>query len=173
MPPRKDLKDDEILRFFRFSLTESAVATFTEESYDTQLSIDRGIIWLLHFIELKMLYSSVDDPAQNAEEHVEFQITRESKSAMLHLNSPDVIFKAQIEKDRTATIGTDAGPVILGSRAPIIYSYAPPIAYAAQSIHVAVHSTCAAVQTVNGRVGYTLRRVTDKFFYRVASALIS
>lgn len=169
----KDLKDAEILRFQRFSVVESAAATFTEQSYDTQLSIDRGLIWLIHFIEFYMTADQVDDPAQNAYESLLCQITRESKTAEVNLSNADLVALHVIQKDRTATIGTDAGPVIHLHDFPSVHYYNPPIAYAAQNIYIAVQSTSASAQTVTGRIGYTLRKVSDKFFYRVAQALIS
>lgn len=170
---RKDLRDDEILRFLRFSVTESAAATFTEESYDTQLSIDRGLIWMIHWIEVDLTSPSCDDPAAAAHESVLVQISRESKSATLGLNDADLIYTGSVIWHRSAAIGTDAGPMATYEFSPYKYNYDPPLPFAAQNIYVGVEGSAAAAKTVKGRIGYTMRRVTDKFFYRVAQALIS
>lgn len=170
---RKDLRDDEILRFLRFTVTESAAATYTQQSYDTQLSIDRGLIWMIHFIEYDMHAASIDDPAADAFEQITCAITRESKTAIPNLDDPDLISRFRILKDRSAAIGTDAGPMFFMSETPNKIPYSPPIVFAAQNIHVGLLSTSTAAKTVTGRIGYTLRRVSDKFFYRVAQALIS
>lgn len=174
MASRKDLKDHEILRFQRFMVTESAPATFTQQSFDTQLSIDRGLLWLIHFIEFAgILPSSIDDPAASASEYISAQITRESKDSLVSLDNADCIAKITLQKERSAAIGTDAGPMVFMGIEPIHLNYYPALAYAAQNIYVSIVSTSAAAQVVRGRIGYTLRKVTDKFFYRVAQALIS
>lgn len=173
MTSTKDLRDDEILRFLRFSVTESAAATYTEVSYDTQLSIDRGLIWLIHFIQIEMLGSALDDPAAGAGENLKVQIAREGQSDIVNYSDADLIELAVMEIDRSAAVGTDAGPMYWLSNSPKTFVYAPPLAYAAQNIYIGVKSSSGSAQTAYGRIGYTLRRVTDKFFYRVAQALIS
>lgn len=169
----KDLGDEEIVRFQRFNVAESAAATYTEQSYDTQLSIDRGFIWMIHWIEAALYAGQIDDPAQDAAESISIQILRESQAGILSLSDPDVMWMVTKQKDRMATIGTDAGPVVHLDSYPLIWSFPIPLPFAAQNIHIGVVSTCAAPQSVSGRVAYTLRRVSDKFFYRVAQALIS
>lgn len=167
-----DLKDSEILRFLRFSVTESAAATFTQTSIDTNLSVDRGVIWLIHFIEMGLDPEYIDDPAQNATETFKIQVTRESKTAILSYNDADLIEMGIASKDRVATIGTEAGPSIQYAISPHMFKYQPAIPYAAGTIYVGVQSTSSAAKTGVGRIGYTIRHVSDKFFYRVASALI-
>jgi hypothetical protein len=169
----RDLRDDEILRFLRFSVTESAAATYTEVSYDTQLSIDRGLIWMIHSVEFDITLANVDQPAAGANENLAVQIMREPQSDISNFADPDLIYLHTIFKDRGAAIGTDAGPVIFGAFRPFRVTFPIPIPYAAQAIHIGIKSTNAAATSSTGRIGYVLRRVTDKFFYRVAQALIS
>jgi len=169
----RDLRDDEIIRFLRFSVTESAAATFTQQSYDTQLSIDRGYIWMIHWIEAQINPNKLEMPAANDIETVSLQIARESQAAMHDLNNPDIIAYTEMQIKRSAAIGTDAGPLWVDWHSPIKTEYPIPLPYAAQEIHVGLVTSHASVQTINGRIAYTLRRVSDKFFYRVAQALIS
>lgn len=168
----QDLKDDEILRFFRASVTESAAATFTQQEIDTQLSIERGYIWLIHFLEFFITPSEVDDPAQGTMERIMTQVTRESQSSILAYNDSDLIESVHYFQDRSATIGTDAGPAWYYNWLPKFYAYYPAIPYAAQSIYIGVHSTSSSAVTIYVRGGYTLKKVSDKFFFRVAQALI-
>lgn len=170
---RRDLRDDEVIRFLRYSVTESAAATYTQDSYDTNLSIHTGLIWMIHWIEMNLSPSSVDDPAQDASEWIKCQITRESKAAMVYLDNTDLIAIAALVKDRSATIGTAAGPDTYMGSEHVMIKFPIPIPYAAQNIYIAAQSTSAAAVTIRGRVAYTLRKVSDKFFYRVAQALIS
>jgi len=170
---RRDLRDDEIVRFCRFSITESAAATFTQVSYDTQLSIDRGFLWMIHWVEASMQASKMEDAAQDASEVLSLQVTRESKAATVRISDADCIFRYATEVSRYATIGTDAGPVVIQDNYPIIYTFPLALPYAHQEIYVAVQSSNATPVVVYGRLAYTLRKVSDKFFYRVAHAMIS
>lgn len=170
----KDLRDDEIIRFLRFSITESAAATFTQQSYDTNLSIDRGIIWMIHWIEWDLNVAHIaDDPAQGASESITGQVTREGKSALLQHDDSDLIAKTAVIWKHAATIGTEAGPMYALDTYPKIQHFPIPLPFANQTIYIAILSTAGAAQTSRGRLAYTLRRVTDKFFYRIAQALIS
>lgn len=169
----RDLKDDEIIRFLRFSVTESAAATFTEQDYDTQLSIDRGLIWMVHFIEVDANVLDLDEVAAGGNESINLQICRESQSDILAFNDSDVIYSFSEVITRSAAIGTDAGPLYNLDYFPKMTKFPIPLPYANQSIYIGLKSTAAAAKTVTGRIGYILRRVSDKFFYRVAHALIS
>ena len=170
----KDIKESDILRFLRFSVVESAAATFTESEFDTQLSVYAGFIWMIAFMEIDgMTASSIDDAAQGANEELNVQITRESKSALVNYNDSDLIEKVRVETERYATIGTDAGPVVLLTQSPIIITYPIPLPYAGQSIYIGVQSTAGAAKTVRGRIGYTIKKVSDKFFFRVAQSLLT
>lgn len=170
---RRDLRDDEVTRFLRFTVTESAAGTFSETSYDTQLSIDRGLIWLIHAVEFSTALANLETPAAGAVETAAAQITRESQTALLDLNDPDLIARDYAVIRRSAAIGTDAGPLWVYDHGPRRIDFIPPLPYAASTIYIGIQTSNAAAQTVTGRIHYTLRRVTDKFFYRVAQALIS
>jgi len=169
----KSLLDDEVVRFQRFSVTESGAATFTQAAFDTQLSIERGVIWLIHCIEWLIFPDNLDDVAAGSFENVMCQITRESKSDIVYLNDSDLIsFYAQ-SIGRSAAIGTDAGPLWwYDNDLPKVQKFALPIPYAAQNIYVAIKSTNASPQTIRGRIHYTIKEVSDAYFYRVAQALI-
>lgn len=169
----RDLRDDEILRFLRFEVTESAAATYTQKTIDTQLSIDRSIIWMIHSVDVFGINSmNLEDSAQNASESMNLQITRESKSSIIEYDDADLVERFQYAVKRYATIGTDTGPVCIPAVDPLKCVFPIPIAYAAQNIHVGIQTSHATPQVIRGRIGYTLRKVSDKFFYRVASALI-
>jgi hypothetical protein len=170
---RRDLRDDEVIRFQRFEVAESAAATYTEQSYDTQLSIDRGLIWMIHWVEYQITPVKIEVPAVNTHEYASCQICRESQSGMRDLDDPDVVALFEKVVKRADTIGAEAGPLIYYWEVPSLQQFPMPLVYAAQTIHVGVLGTAAAAITLQGRIAYTLRKVTDKFFYRVAQALIS
>lgn len=168
-----DLKDSDIQRFLRLTLTESAAATYTEFSADTQLSIDRGMIWLINRIEYQISIANLDDAAQNTAESIQCHIARESQSTVLSLSDPDCIDRIRMTDDRYATIGTEAGPLNRWAIDPFTHTFNPPLPYAATTIYGGIISTCGSAATAIVRIGYTLIKVSDKFFYRVAQALIS
>ena len=170
--PNVALTDEKILRFMRFTVTESAAGTFTEVGFDTQLSIERGVIWMVHFAEFEALAGNIDDPAQNAVESSTIQLTRETKTAIVDYNDADVVEQFRLQWQRGATIGTDAGPMWNMVKSPDKYNFSPPIPYAASSLFVGVQGSAGSAQTFRGRVGYTIMSVSDKFFFRVAAALI-
>jgi len=166
------LTDEAILRFFRFSVVETAAATFTEQGLDTQLSIERGVIWLIHFIEFEVLGATLDDPGAASSEEFQVQLTRETKPTIVGYDDADLIEKYQLQIDRATAIGTDAGPLYKVTESPKMIRYVPAIPFAASTLFVGVAGTSGSAGTYRGRVGYTIRTVSDKFFFRVASALI-
>jgi len=176
MPPqvKKTLSDEEILRLARVRVSESAAATFTQVSLDTQLSVDRGVIWMIHFIEF--FFQNVEllgEVAAAGNEQIVCQITRESKTGIVTGNDSDVVQMEKIFASRSAAIGTDAGPLWLEGSGIRRYDFTVPLPYAAQNIYAGILGTDAsAAHTVDIRIGYTIRQVTDQFFFRVASALI-
>lgn len=168
-----DPKMEEILRMFRFSVTESAAGTFTQTSYGTNLSLERGVIWEVHFIDFEILPSTIDTPAAGADEQTQVQITRESKSALVNLDDADLIALVIAEVSRSSAIGTDAGPLWKYWLNPLRFNFNPPLLYGAANIYCAIKSTSGTARTGRGRVGYTLRSVTDKMFYQIATALLN
>lgn len=169
-----ELTDEQVLRFCRFTITESAASTFTQQILDTQLSIERGVIWLIHAVDWLMLGGELEAPGAGAAETFQAQITRESKAAIIFPSDADLIdYHSQYIK-RSAAIGTDAGPLWwYEQNAMKRHDYALPIPYAAQNIYLALQSTNASSPaTIYGRIHYTIRKVNDAYFYRVAQALV-
>lgn len=168
-----DPKEEEILRWLRFAVTESAAATYTEVSIATNLSLERGVIWDIHMVEFGISPKNINNPAAGSREEVVMQVTRESKSSIVELNDSDLIDLCSMEVDRSTAIGTDAGPLYIYFPSPIRHAFHPPILYGAENIYVALKTLNGAATTIRGRLGYTLRSVSEKVFYRVAQALVN
>lgn len=171
----RDLDDEDILRIARLSVTESAAGTYTQTSIDTQLSIERGVIWMIHFIEFS--YSQVallTEVAPASIESITAQITRESKDAIQSFTAADTVQAQSHVVSRSAAIGTDSGPLWLHDVTPKRFDYAVPMVYAGQNIFFGIKGSDASLtHTVEARIGYSIRTVSDKFFFRVAQALVS
>lgn len=167
------LTDEEVLRIARLRVTETAAATYTQGSIDTQLSVERGVIWMIHFIEFQ--FGSVIGLAgvgANAVEDYKCQVTRESKEGMLQGSDADVIQQYRLQMIRSAAIGTDVGPLYSIVDLTRRFDYQVPIPYASQSLFASLVTTHTAAQVVDVRVGYTIKEVDDQFFFRVAQALL-
>lgn len=174
MPVAKALSDAEILRFARLLVTETGAATFTQTTHDTQLSIDRGVIWLIHNIDYHLNFDTIPDIAAGATGKIEVQVSRESKSAIIELDDADCIDRLEEVIHRYATIGTDAGPAFLAQNtlSPIRHTFDPPIPYASQNIYLGILSGGVA-QSAIARIAYTIQHVSEKYFWRVAQALLA
>lgn len=176
MAKYQTLKDEEIVRTSRSAVTESAAATFTEVSIDTQLSIERGVIWMVHKVEFHLSKAAVNvmmEVAQGSKEDVSLQLTRESKTAIVNPDNADLIAHMQFSLHQHATIGTEAGPLWIYTLFPVCYDFQPALPYASQSMFFGIlGSDASAVQTGYVRVYYTIRSVSDKYFFRVAQALL-
>ncbi len=169
----KDLSDEEILRIARLRVTESAASTYTETSVDTQLSVERGVIWMIHFIEFDFeTVGALKEAAANTVEDLEAQITRESKDGAVLSDNADVVQRRKLILARSPAIGTDAGPLSFVIPTVLRVDYPIPLPYASQSLFMGVLGTAAVPHTVAARIGYTVREVSDKFFFRVAQALL-
>jgi hypothetical protein len=170
----KALKDEEIVRSLKSKVTESGVATYTEIAIDTQLSIERGVIWLIHSIEfyIEELGSLLGGVIADGTEEIELHVARESKAAICDPNDADLIQGLGYDMTRAAAIGTDAGPLYVHVSQPDIFKYAPPLPYASQTIYFGIKSTRATVMSSYLRILYTIRSVSDKYFFRVAQALL-
>jgi hypothetical protein len=166
--------DDEIIRFLRGSAIESAASTFTQTSQDTQLSVERGVVMLIHWLELEFeTIGLLSEVAANASEAITAQITRETETAIQNIDSTDVVLKYELNLVRAAAIGTDAGPLWFQHTNPVRFDYPVPIVYASQNIFFGIQGTDGATpHSVSYRIGYTLREVSDEFFFRVATALL-
>jgi hypothetical protein len=169
------LKDEEIVRSLKGTVTESAAATYTETAIDTQLSIERGVIWLIHGIQFfpSELMATVSSIAANGEEFFHMHVSRESKSAICVPNDADLIQRCDYDIVRSAAIGTDAGPLWVTSyMVPRVFAYNPPLPYASQTIYLGLIGSSGAVETAYFQILYTIRSVSDKYFFRVAQALL-
>lgn len=167
------LKDLDVLRYLRFIVTESAAATFTEIEIDTQLSIERGVIWLIRSLELDIPVDTMDDPAVDTSEGIAIAVTRSSQSDIISFNDPDLVMQYAIAVNRANTIGTPAGPLWWIRENPSVQKFSIPIVYAGVSIFVGIKSTSAGAKVVSGRIGYSLAKVSDQDFFRVANAILS
>jgi len=174
MARRKDLTDEEILRMARIRITESALSTFTQGELQTQLSVERGVIWMVHWCEFFFPDSEDMTEVQAAgSEKQTAQVTRESKTALIDNSDSDMLQSCELKASRSAAIGTDAGPLWYTNIMPVLFHYPIPMPIASQSIFVGLQSSDANVTTrVDVRIGYTIREVSDKFFFRVAQALV-
>lgn len=182
MPKRRvsnvsTVKDDEILHVARITAVQSAAAAFAETEHDTQLSVERGYIWMITMVEFGFNIFSTSPydavAAGTTERHI-FQVTKESQSAGVGMNDASLVCNAMQLINRDAAIGTDAGPLYYQFRFPYIRDFSSnPIPYAAQNIYFGFDSTNAAALTVNCRIFYYLRHVSDKYFFRVAQSLLS
>lgn len=171
----KKLDDDTVLRIVRGSVTESAAATFTEIQLDTQLSVERGVIWQIHFIEFGFRTQDImKEVGAGNTEKIQAQITREAKTDIESFQAADTLQGAEIVVARKIAIGTDAGPLYWVFLGPNRYDFPIPMSFAGQNIYFGIKGTdSTAIHTVDFRIGYTIREVSDKFFFRVASSLLS
>ena len=162
----------EYLNFLRFTVDESAAATFTQQELDTNLSAERGVLMEIHSIEFEFLDSILmREVAAGASEQIICQITRESKSANATLNDADVIAKAWHQISRSAAIGTDAGPLYFTPDSMIKIDFPLPIPYVKPSIFVGIVATIATATRVRGRIGYTIRDIARDEFLELLVAL--
>ena len=168
------LKDEEIVRVLKGSVSLSAPATYTETELATQLSIERGVIWLIHALEFHIIEPmlKVAEVGANASESIYAHVAREPKEAILDPDEPDLIHRYDIDIGRSAAIGTDAGPLWNVIEQPKVYQFTPPLPYAADSIYLGLNSTSGSVLTCHFRIRYTIRSVTDKYFFRIAQAIL-
>jgi len=168
------LSDESILRIARMRVSESAAGVFTQLSADTQLSVERGVIWMIHFVEFTFEnLVLLNEVAAAAVERVEAQLTRDTKTLIVTGDDTDIIQQCTREIYRSAAIGTDAGPLYWTGNAQVRYDFPMPVPYAAQNLFLGIQGTHASsAHTVSARVGYSIREVDDQFFFRVASALL-
>lgn len=175
MAKKGSTSDLVVVRMARGRVTESAGTVFTEIEVDTQLSADRGLIWLIHWIEFEFeRLELLDAVAQGDLEEVFAQITKSTQTAIINLDDPDLVQKKTYQLARAATIGTDAGPISFLTESVSRVHYPIPVPYAGQGIFVGLQGTEAGgTHTLAVRIGYTLKEVDDRTFYRIAQALVS
>jgi len=176
MNKKADLRETDMLRIARIVAAQSAAAAFVQTEHDTQLSIERGYIWLINMIEFGMNLTSQKfdiDIAANTVECNQFQVTRESQSAIINLNDTAMICNHQEQLVRSPAIGTDAGPLYFQGQSPIRIYFPIPYPYAGQNIYFSFDSSRGSALTVVARIFYTVKNVSDKYFFRVAQSLLS
>ncbi len=169
------LKDDEVVRILRHRCIQGSADAFKECEIETQLSIERSIVWMIHSIEFDFENISQMSPvAANDERWMAQQVTRESKSAIVNSDDTDLLQKSKIQVARSAAIGTDAGPLWVGNDTIRTIHYPKPILYAGSKIFWSVDTENFTAAIYMGlRIFYTIARVDDKQFFRVASSLLS
>jgi len=156
----------------RVRADHSNTTTFVESALSTNLAIDRGYIWLINRISF---YSStpLQDPAAGTSESYVFQITRESKAAIITtLNTPDLICLVKEQINRSAAIGTDAGPLYFRSVWPLVVDFPIPLAFAGNNLYFATQSSCTLLSVMSAEVQFTLQKVKENDYLRIASALL-
>ena len=156
----------------RVRASQSINNTYGEVTISTNLSIDRGYIWLIRRI-LFYWDTELEDAAQNAEEGYTFQITRESKAACLTtLNSADLIALHRYVCVRAATIGTDVGPMWWITQKPLIVEFPTPLAFAGNNLYFGVLSQIGTAVIYSTEIQFTLQKVKEGDYLRIASALL-
>lgn len=162
----------DFLNFLRFSVTESAAATFTQAEIDTNLSAERGVMMEIHSIEIDHnVFQYFREVAANSAEWWRFQVTRETKTGLINGNDADLIWQVSQQITRAAAIGTDTGPLYALSDTTLRVDFPLPIPYVKPSIFVNLQATAASPTTVYGRIGYTLREVSREEFLELLVAL--
>ncbi len=169
------LKDDEVVRVLRHRCIQASADAFKECEIETQLSIERSVVWMIHAIEFDFENISQMSPvAANDERWMAQQVTRESKSTIVNSDDTDLLQKSKIQTVRSAAIGTDAGPLWITNDTIRIIHYPKPLLYAGSKIYWSVDTENFTAAVYMGvRVFYTIAKVDDKQFFRVASSLLS
>src|SRR3990167_5335832 len=161
----------EYLNYLRFTLDESGANTFKVE-LDTNLSAERGVMMEIHSVEFEMPDDILlREVAAGASEQILCQVTRETKTAIVFVNDSDVIAKVNHEIARSATIGTDAGPLYFMTDSIQRIEFPLPIPYVKPSIFIGLQGTIATAIRVRGRIGYTIRDIDREDFLELLVAL--
>jgi len=156
----------------RVRADHSNTNTFVESALSTNLAIDRGYIWLINRIQFYAA-TPIQDPAAGAMESFQFQVTRESKTSIITtLNQPDLICLCKEQVVRSAAIGTDAGPLWISNRWPLVIDFPIPLAFAGNNLYFATQSSHASSCVMSVEVQFTLQKVKENDYLRIASALL-
>lgn len=160
------------MNFLRGKVTESAASTYTENEIDTNLSAERGVMMEIHSVEFDFTLLQLAEIAAAGEESLAMQLVRESKSAIVNVDDPDLLCKRGEYMFRSAAIGTDAGPLWYKHVRPIQIIFPKPLPYVKPSIVVGIlGSDASAVNTGRFRIGYTLRKINKTEFLELLIAL--
>ena len=161
----------EYLNFLRFTVTQSAAATYTQTELDTNLSAERGVMMDIHGVDFLINPQQLSEAAANSAETNTIQVVRESKTALVNPNDSDLIALQRYSWSRSAAIGTDAGPMWWFNRDLESLVFPLPIPYVKPSIFVGVNSTYSSAITVYGRIAYTLRDISREEFLELLVSL--
>lgn len=169
MPPTLYTSRD-VLQRVRADITSTAA--FEQTTISTNLSLDRGYIWLIHKI-LWWINGAWDDAAQGTSEFVSLQLTRESKAAAItSLNEADLIAMVRLAVDRYATIGTDAGPLWWVRTLPLVSDFRIPLPFAGNTLYFATANNASGSLIYSVEIEFTLQKVREKDYFAVASSLL-
>lgn len=163
----------EAQRYYRFTVTMSAAAAYTEVEINTNLNIsrDQTTVAMLHSFDYEP-DTMLEQPGASGSESFIVQLLKQTQTAEIFLNNPDLLLKQILINNRGAAIGTDAGPFIQSIMMPIHIDIVPFIAVAVDRLFVGIDGTMAGAVTVRGRIGYHLITVTEKEFLRLSAGLI-
>jgi len=164
----------EYLNFLRFSVTQSAAATFTQTELDTNLSAERGVMMEIHSFEVDFGnngFSLLREVAASGIEELLIQLTRDSKAAIVATNDSDFLAGVKKQITRSAAIGTDAGPLTVYDSQIYTVNFPLPLPYVKPSIFIGLNSTASSAAIITGRIGYTLREIEREDFLELLVAL--
>lgn len=162
---------ENVVRNWRFNLTESAASTYTQQEVQTNLSLDSGLIAVIHQISFYLEASALDTPAANGLERAVVQLTRQTKTGILVYDDADLIEKFALTLSRSTAIGTDAGPLYWLGIVPVVFNYSPGLLYANSSIFFGILSTAGTPITGQCRVSFTLNKISERLFFQAAQSL--
>lgn len=164
----------DVLNRAKGTVTVGSTA-YAETLIPTNLSLDRGYIWLIHQILFwpTVLTTLWDDVAAGSQEYIIFHVARESKSDILSsLTEADLVAMWKTTIYRTAAIGTDAGPMWHKEEWPARCYFPVPMAYAGSGIYFGAKTSCATGKVFSIEIQHTLVKVKDADYLRVAASLL-
>lgn len=149
---------DELMQVWKGTIG-SISTSYLELSIDTGLSLERGVLALIHRIDFTLWVGA------STTNDTEVHLSRESKAAILTPEDDDIIAYAAVRPQ----ISTNGGFVQTN---PHTQMYIPPIAYAKSKIYFGVKADAApAPDDAYVRVYYSLVKVREQDFFKVASAI--
>ena len=167
------LTDEDVVRIARISAVPAAAGAFKQTTYDTNLTIERGVIWLILFIEFHASPATWDNTiAAGSEETEKFQVTAASETVIKGADDNDVVCQYAQHRKRSAAIGAEVGPMWYVTDWPYVRNFARPLPYAGTSIYFGYQGS--DVTGIGGicRIGYVIKNVSDAFFFRIAQAML-
>lgn len=152
----------EIPHVWRFDVTESAANTYTEQTVDTNLSAERGVIAQIDHVSVQI----EEMPTANDELHVQ-GIINPGQTGILDLDSGNVLFL-----QHWATPNFAATNEARRQRMVEGYDFIVPVPYIAPTITIGIQGTSlAAAARVRARVVYRLKKVSQAQYLALLSSL--